>query len=91
MPWRSRAFFNLGLAEQQLGRLNEAERAFRDALDLEPENLDYLSVLADHYARRENLAGLKEIADRLETTHPSAPITAQVRAVVQQVEASGGG
>jgi tetratricopeptide (TPR) repeat protein len=90
MPWRSRAFFNLALAEQQLGRLDEAESAFRGALELEPDNLDYLAALADHYARRQDLAGLKEIADRLEATHPTAPITAQVRAVVEQAEASGG-
>ena len=91
MPWRSRAFFNLALAEQQLGRLDAAEEAFRGALELEPENLDYLSALADHYARRRNLAGLKEMAERLESTHPNAPITAQVRAVVEQVESGGGG
>jgi len=91
MPWRSRAFFNLALAEQQLGRLDAAEAAFRGALDLEPDNLDYLSALADHYARRRNLAGLKRVADRLETAHPNAPITAQVRSVVEQAEASGGG
>jgi Flp pilus assembly protein TadD len=91
MPTRARAWFNLGLAEQQLGRLNEAEDAFRGALELEPDNLDYLSALADHYARRQNLPGLKEIAERLEATHPAAPITEQVRAVVDQVEASRGG
>jgi tetratricopeptide (TPR) repeat protein len=91
MPWRSRAYFNLALAEQQLGRLDAAEAAFRGALGLEPGNLDYLSALADHYARRRNLPGLKEMADRLEAAHPNAPITAQVRAVVDQVEASGGG
>ena len=34
---------------------------------------------------------LKEMADRLEAAHPGAPITAQVRSVVDQVEASGGG
>jgi tetratricopeptide (TPR) repeat protein len=91
MPGRSRVFFNLALAEQQLGRLDEAEVAFRGALELEPDSLDYLSALADHYARRQDLPGLKEIADRLEATHPSAPITGQVRAVVDQVEAGGGG
>ena len=91
MPDRSRVFFNLALAEQQLGRLDEAETAFHGALELEPDNLDYLSALADHYARRQDLPGLKEIADRLEATHPSAPITGQVRAVVDQVEGSGGG
>jgi cytochrome c-type biogenesis protein CcmH/NrfG len=77
----------LALAEQQLGRLDAAEEAFRGALELEPENLDYLSALADHYARRRNLPGLKEMAERLEAAHPGAPITAQVRAVVDQVEA----
>ena len=91
MPRRSRAYFNLALAEQQLGRLEAAEAAFRGALELEPENLDYLSALADHYARRQDLAGLKRMADRLAAAHPAAPITAQVRAVVEQVEASGGG
>jgi len=91
MPWRSRAFFNLALAEQQLGRLDAAEAAFRGALESEPDNLDYLSALADHYARRRNLPGLKEMADRLEASNPSAPITAQVRAAVEQVEAGGGG
>ena len=90
MPDRSRAFYNLGLAEQQLGRLDAAEEAFRGALALEPESLEYLSVLADHYARRQDLAGLKEVGRRLEAAHPSAPITAQVRQVVERVEAGGG-
>jgi predicted CXXCH cytochrome family protein len=88
MPRRSRAFFNLGLAEQQLGRLDEAERAFQGALALDPGNLDYLSVLADHYARRRDLEGLREIGERLEASYPSAPITAQVREVIQRAEAS---
>jgi len=91
MPTRSRAWFNLGLAEQQLGRLDEAGSAFRTALELEPENLDYLSILADYYARRADLPGLSEIADRLEAAYPTEPITAQVRAVVDQVRASRGG
>jgi tetratricopeptide (TPR) repeat protein len=70
MPARSRAHYNLGLALQYLGRNAEAEAALTKALDVEPDNLDYLYALADHYVKRGQLPQALAIADRMMASHP---------------------
>lgn len=52
-PSAHRAHYNLGLARQRLGEWDAAERGLRAALDLRPEDPDYLYALAVHYAQRE--------------------------------------
>jgi thioredoxin-like negative regulator of GroEL len=84
MPDRGRAHYNYGLALQSINRMSEAERALRRAVDAEPDNLDFLYALADHYVKRARWDQALAVADRMTTTHPESPMGRDVRRFVEQ-------
>jgi tetratricopeptide (TPR) repeat protein len=65
---------------QQLGRDAEAERALTRALEVEPENFDFLYALADFYVKRERVDAAARIAERLLAAYPEHPFARQVKA-----------
>jgi Flp pilus assembly protein TadD len=46
LPDGSRVHYNLGLLYDYLGKSRQAETALRRAVELEPDNMDYLQALA---------------------------------------------
>jgi len=58
------------LLQQQLKRDVEAEAALLAALEIEPDNLDYLYAAADHYLKRGKLVKAKIIAEQMIEKHP---------------------
>jgi tetratricopeptide (TPR) repeat protein len=84
IPERGRAHYNLGLVLDRLGRRAQAEGAFIKALAVEPENLDYLYALADHYVRRGELERALELADRMTESHPENPLGRDFRANIER-------
>ncbi|MBW2657511.1 MAG: tetratricopeptide repeat protein, partial [Deltaproteobacteria bacterium] len=70
LPQRSRVHYNLGLLLQHLKRDSEAEAALLTALEIEPDNLDYLYALADHYLKRQKLVQARRIAEQMIDKHP---------------------
>jgi hypothetical protein len=62
----------------------EAESALRRAVDTEPDNLDFLYALADHYVKRELWDRALVIADRMIATHPESQVGRDVRRFVEQ-------
>ncbi len=81
---RPRVHYNLGLVLQYLERQPEAETALRRAVELEPDNLDYLYALADHYVRRGELRRALPIAERMIETHPESPVGREVKAYIER-------
>jgi len=73
MPDRARVHYNLGLLLQHLGR-EEAAAELRKALDLEPDNMDFLYALADHYLKHNKMAEARDIISRMIATHPENPL-----------------
>ena len=90
-PMISRAAYNLGLVQQQLGRPDEAEAALRQAVEAEPDNLDYLYGLADHYVKRGELTRALTVAGRMISTNPQEAIGAELKAYIEQQMAAAGG
>jgi len=74
LPDRSRVHYNLGLLLQHLQRDTEAEAALLTALEIEPDNLDYLYALADHYLKRQKLVPARQIAAQMIAKHPDKSI-----------------
>jgi tetratricopeptide (TPR) repeat protein len=74
MPDRARVRYNFGLLLQHLRRDMEAEAALLGALEIEPENLDYLYALADHYLKRGKLQQARGIAEQMIAKHPDNPV-----------------
>jgi tetratricopeptide (TPR) repeat protein len=74
LPQRSRVHYNLGLLLQQLRRDAEAEAALRTALEIEPDNLDYLYALADYYLKRQKFNQARLVAEQMILKHPNNSI-----------------
>jgi tetratricopeptide (TPR) repeat protein len=74
LPDRSRVQYNLALLLQHLKRDTEAEAALLTALEIEPDNLDYLYALADHYLKRQKLVDARRIAEQMIAKHPDKSI-----------------
>jgi tetratricopeptide (TPR) repeat protein len=70
MPGRARVHYNLGLLLQSRGQLPEAETYLLHALSIEPDNMDYLYALADHYLKRNMLSKAGLIAEQMVLSHP---------------------
>ena len=74
LPDRSRVHYNLGLLLQHLKRDTQAEAALLTALEIDPDNLDYLYALADHYLKRQKLIQARRIAEQMIAKHPDKSI-----------------
>ncbi len=83
-PKRSRARYNLGILLQQLGRSGEALHELEAALELEPENIDYLYALATHLIDRRDLAAAGELAERIIAAQPDLSLGRELKEMVRR-------
>ena len=84
LPQRSRVHYNLGLLLQQLRRDAEAEAALQTALEIEPNNLDYLYALADFYLKRQKFNQARQIAEQMILTHPNNKLGREILNYIDQ-------
>ena len=84
MPDRSRVHYNLGLLLDYLGRDVQAESALQRALELEPDNLEYLNAIAQYYLKREMYQEAKRIAEQIITRHPTDRLGPQLLEIVNR-------
>ena len=84
MPGRARVRYNLGLLLQHLKRDMDAAAALLGALEIEPDNLDYLYAMADHYLKRGKLAEARRIARQMITQHPQSSIGYDLQNYINQ-------
>ena len=71
MPERARVYYNLGVLLDYLQRDREAEKALLKALELDPDQMDYLVAAADFYLKRKRFPEAKRIAEHMISKHPS--------------------
>jgi tetratricopeptide (TPR) repeat protein len=84
MPERDRVHYNLGLLLQYLRRDAEAEAALLKALKLDPDSMDYLYALADHYLKRGKLQKAKIIAEKMVAKHPGQRIGHELLKIIER-------
>jgi tetratricopeptide (TPR) repeat protein len=60
-----------------------AETALLRAVELEPDNLDYLYALADHYVKRGFFSRALPIADRMIAADPSNPAGQNIKSYIE--------
>ena len=65
MPDYGRVHYNLGVLLDYLGKDSEAERALLRALEIEPENLRFLTAAAQFYMKRKQVEKAKSLAERI--------------------------
>ena len=73
MPDAARVHYNYGLLLQYLNRDNDAELEFKEALEIDPENLDFLYALFDFYFKRSKFLKAKDIAGTMARIAPELP------------------
>ena len=84
MPDRARIHYNLGLLLQHLKKASAAEFSLIKALELEPDNLDYLYALADFYLKRGKLQKAKSIAEKMIVKHPDQRIGQDILNLIEK-------
>ena len=84
LPQRSRVQYNLGLLLQIVRRDAEAEAALLAALEIEPDNLDYLYALADHYLKKQKFTQARQIAEQMIVRHPENSIGREILNFINQ-------
>ena len=83
MPLNSRAHYNHGLLLAQLGDEQAAEVALRKALDLEPQDIDYLYAMADFYLKRERFDEALNVTERMIEAHPQQRIGYDLKIAIE--------
>ena len=71
MPERARIHYNLGLLLQKRNQFSDAEKYLLHALKVEPDNMDFLYAMADHYLKRNIPEKAKLIAKQMISKHPN--------------------
>lgn len=84
MPERARVHYNLGLLLQQLGSLEEAERELLRALRIEPDTVDYLHAVADHYMKKREFGKAQPFVERIIQNDTSNPLGRQMKKYLQE-------
>jgi Tfp pilus assembly protein PilF len=70
MPHRARIHYNLGLLQQYLKKDSAAEASLLTALDIQPDQIDFLYALADFYLKRGRLPEARRMAEQMVAKHP---------------------
>jgi tetratricopeptide (TPR) repeat protein len=84
LPDRSRVHYNLGLLLDYLGRDLQAEYALQRAVQLEPDNLEYLNAIAQYYLRRKMYQQAKRIAEQIISRHPTNRLGPQLLEIINR-------
>jgi predicted CXXCH cytochrome family protein len=84
IPNRARVHYNLGLLLEYLRRGPEAEAALLRALEIEPDNMDYLYAVGQYYLKRKEYQKATAIAEQMISKHPSNQIGHELLAVVNR-------
>ena len=83
MPQRARVHYNHGLLLAQVLRDKEAEVALRNALRLEPQNLDFLYALADFHFKRDQFDAALELAEKMIEADPLQRMGHDIKAAIE--------
>jgi len=65
MPGHARVHYNLGMLLDYLGKDLEAEKEFLKTLEIEPENIHFLTAAAQYYVKRKKYEKAKALAQRI--------------------------
>jgi tetratricopeptide (TPR) repeat protein len=84
MPARARVHYNLGLLLQYLERSGDAEAALLNAQKLDPDNMDYLYALADHYLKRREWNRAKIVAEQMVAINPNQRIGHELLKIIER-------
>lgn len=72
-PGSSRHYFRIALAYENMGRFDEAEKAYREAIDFDPFNADALNNLGNLMAVKGNLEESLKLLKKAKSLMPESP------------------
>jgi len=70
MPQRARVHYNLGLLSATLQQDRKAEKSLVKAIEIDPDNRDYLFAAADFYLKRKRFVEAKSFAEQIVSKYP---------------------
>jgi tetratricopeptide (TPR) repeat protein len=82
MPLDARVHYNYGLLLQYLDQDKESEQELKNAVDIEPGNMDFLYALFDFYFKRSELNKAKKIAEQMMKIAPESPAVKEIMDMV---------
>lgn len=74
LPDRPRIFYNLGLIQQYLGNMDEAEKSLLICISLEPDTFDFLFALADFYMKKGEYTLARQYAEKISKLYPESSV-----------------
>ena len=86
----ARVHYNRGLLLAYQQRDAQAENALQTALELEPENLDFVYALADFYLKRGQVDTAKPFAERLAAQEETREAGHQILRVIEDLQSHSG-
>ena len=86
MPAYTRPRYNQALALLKLKRYEEGERALLMALEVEPENREYFSTLANLYLNFSMIGRAEQLARSILSSVPDHPDAAQLLEMIEQTK-----
>ena len=84
MPGQARVHYNLGMLLDYLQQDAPAEAALRKALELEPDQLDYLSVLAQFFLKKQRFDEAKQVAEQIMQKHPASGLGPRILEFIKE-------
>jgi len=79
----SRVHYNRAIALQTLGRPQQAKQAYRQALELEPDNPDYLYGIVTLYSQQERYSDALAYAEKLKRLFPG---NRQIEKLIEEIK-----
>ena len=86
MPAYTRPRYNQALALLKLKRYEEGERALLMALEVEPENREYFSTLANLYLNFSMIGRAEQLARTILSSVPDHPDATQLLEMIEQAK-----
>ena len=83
LPDRARVHYNLGMLLALMGR-KDASTELRKALELEPDNMDFLYALADCHLQQNRIADARQVVTQMIEQHPESAIGPSLMRVIDQ-------
>ena len=84
MPYHARVHYNMGLLLNYLGRSTEAGQSLLKAVEIEPDNIDFIYALADFYIKTGNLSQAKIVVEQIIEKYPNLQLGYDLLDVVNQ-------
>ena len=81
-PYSSRSYYNLAFIQQERKEYALAEKAYLNALSIEPMNKDYLYAISYFYLKTDQFNKANTVLNKMIELYPQDPLTKQLLSMI---------